>query len=79
MKKFAVSEQDFINQLVVQDYQCAICGLAIDLTACVDHDHQTLELRGLLCQRCNRVLGVFQDTPKLFEAAAAYLRYPAWR
>lgn len=42
------------------DGQCAICG--VDECDCakrlaLDHDHQTGEFRGWLCEKCNRRLG----------------------
>ena len=39
----------------------------------LDHDHQTGALRQLLCELCNRGLGLFQDSPALLRAAADYL------
>lgn len=43
------------------------------LTLAVDHDHKTGKIRGLLCRRCNQVLGKFEDDIKLFKKAISYL------
>ncbi|MGH7974874.1 MAG: endonuclease domain-containing protein [bacterium] len=39
---------------------------------CIDHDHQTNKIRGLLCESCNFGLGFFR-TPDLYSAAIKYL------
>jgi len=42
--------------------------------ACVDHDHETGRVRGVLCTICNRAIGLPQESAELVERAAKYLR-----
>lgn len=55
---------------------CAIClgpPSAFDCY-CVDHDHVTGKIRGLLCSKCNSAIGLLQDDPNVVDRAAIYLR-----
>lgn len=50
---------------------CEICGSSDSLK--VDHDHVTMEVRGILCHNCNVALGHMKDSPGLLRKAADYL------
>ena len=65
-----------------QTGECAICGETIALfsekgsdvqIAFVDHDHETGEVRGLLCRGCNYGLGNFKDSEERLISAIKYL------
>jgi len=47
------------------------------LRMAVDHDHITGEVRGLLCKRCNRALGILEDSIELLQRAIQYLQKAA--
>lgn len=68
--RHVISDED-LKELKATTKECVICG---DVTALVvDHDHETGEVRGMLCGHCNRGLGHFRDDPLLLEFAAQYL------
>lgn len=54
---------------------CHICGVKTNLRRRfnVDHDHRTGRVRGVLCDRCNLVLGKIQDSPELLAKMINYL------
>ena len=63
-----------------QGSRCAICATALDLECrsaqpgcCRDHDHSTGKARALLCQACNRALGLYERYQR-----AAVLRLEAY-
>jgi hypothetical protein len=69
---YGLTLDDFRQMSVKQAGRCAVCGEERQL--CVDHDHRSGAVRALLCQKCNRGLGHFDDNPALLECAAAYLK-----
>lgn len=63
-----------------QGERCAICGTdepgAGNRRLAIDHDHETGEVRGLLCSNCNMGMGQLGDSIDRLVAAAAYLMAP---
>jgi len=53
--------------------RCEICN-DFQTSLCVDHDHNTGLVRGLLCRPCNLGLSAFKEEPKIFLNAEAYIR-----
>ena len=79
-RRYGVSLDWYDETLEAQGGGCGICGTTEPRgkggkngTFCVDHDHETNEVRGLLCFSCNAALGSFKDNPAILQAAADYL------
>lgn len=58
------------HDLMLQQY-CEVCGNNQKL--CVDHDHETNIVRGVLCVGCNLALGMLKDSPHLIQSLLKYL------
>ncbi len=73
MRKFGITLEQYDELLRAQDGKCAICEKNTEeegISLAVDHDHKTLEIRGLLCRYCNhRVIGRHRDGPLLRKMA----------
>lgn len=76
--KYGITEDDYDSLLEKQDHSCAICGTDKPTGKwkrfAVDHCHHTGDIRGLLCNECNRGIGLLKDNPELLDKAALYLR-----
>jgi len=66
-----VISDEALKALKAGTTECVICGASGTLV--VDHNHVTGEVRGMLCNHCNRGLGHFRDDPDLLEFARMYL------
>jgi len=75
--KYGVDLNDYERLLEEQEGCCAICGVTPENepygVLSVDHNHDTGEVRGLLCNACNRVLGFAKDSKQVLKKAYAYL------
>ena len=79
---YGITLAQYEDMAAAQGNVCAICGKSetkIDprygdpFPLAVDHDHTTGAIRGLLCMKHNRGLGLFDDNIDDLRAAVAYL------
>ena len=79
-RKYGINMIEYELLLSQQGGKCAICGGGTTKEFFgVDHNHQTGEIRGLLCSPCNHTLGRVRDSADQLRLAAAYLESPPAR
>lgn len=74
-RMYDISHEQYTSLWSEQNGSCAICHneFAEDSEACIDHSHDTGEVRGLLCNNCNNGLGRFKDNIQYLQSAINYL------
>ena len=74
IRGYGITEIEYEVLEAQQNYLCAICGKDNDGKPLhIDHDHQTNLVRGLLCLKCNRGIGLLGDSPDNCQKAYVYL------
>lgn len=82
--RYGITPEEYDHLLSEQGGVCLVCGEperaattrkdGTPVLLCVDHDHVTGEVRGLLCRTCNLMIGHARDRPELLATAERYLR-----
>jgi len=79
--KFGMTPSDYEVMLNSQNGCCAICGkhhtefnVKNKTRLCIEHNHQTGKIRGLVCVKCNSVIGFANDNIQVLENAIEYLK-----
>ena len=72
-KLYGITVEKHSELLLAQNNACAICKEVPKTTLCIDHNHATGEVRGLLCNQCNKALGGFADSTERLSNAIEYL------
>jgi len=77
-KLYGITMEQYEAMLVLQGGKCALCyrvpeGRGNCSVLHVDHNHETGQVRRLLCFDCNNGLGRFRDDPDVLRRAVAYL------
>jgi hypothetical protein len=82
-RRYGITLEQYWEIHEAQGGGCAICGCEHSqnkrstdyLPLFIDHCHDTGQVRGLLCSKCNQALGLMNDSPDLLEQAAQYLLF----
>ena len=82
LRNYNLSVSEFDQMVADQCGCCAICKRVMEINTtkginntqlCIDHNHETGMVRGLLCGACNFALGFFRDDTVNLSNAIAYL------
>lgn len=75
-RDYGITLEEYGQLLKNQGYKCAICGSTENegKNLAVDHCHDTNTIRGLLCNKCNRGIGLLRDSQEILLSAVEYLR-----
>jgi hypothetical protein len=78
LRKYGITNTQFAELLASQQGRCKICRIEENgRTWHVDHCHESGVVRGILCDKCNRGLGHFNDSAEVLRRAADYLEAAA--
>ena len=75
-RTYGISLDFYKNLLEKQNHCCAICfqkETSKNGRLFIDHDHSTGQVRGLLCLKCNTILGMARDNPQVLISCIKYL------
>lgn len=72
IKRRRVRHRYGIELEVIPD-KCQIKACGTTKKVCVDHNHETKEIRGFLCDSCNRALGFMKENPEALRQLADYI------
>lgn len=76
-RRFKFLKSDYEKLLMLQNNRCAICGISqedLPRKLAVDHCHKNKFVRGLLCFKCNTLLGLAKDNIETLHNAIKYLK-----
>jgi Recombination endonuclease VII. len=76
---YRMTPEQYDAMLLNQQFRCAACKVSFSTIPprhiCVDHNHTTGKVRGIICRWCNSIAGHSKDSPTRCRAVAAYLEW----
>lgn len=76
-KRYGIDVDQYDAMFIKQEGKCAICFTHqsdLKIRLAVDHNHSTGEVRGLLCDNCNRGIGHLKESQDVLSNAISYLK-----
>ena len=83
IKTYGLTLEQYEAMVEYQDHKCKICGIpetenSLDKNGnpkrlSIDHDHETGQIRGLLCNPCNTALGSFRDNVESLQLSLIHI------
>lgn len=78
--KYNITSSEYVDMFVKQGGFCGICGRPLPykkqergFSANIDHCHVTGKVRGILCGKCNRGLGLLKDSCEIITKAIEWV------
>lgn len=76
-RTFGIGIEDYNILFINQNGLCAICNnpqvSTRNKSLAIDHSHKSGKIRGLLCDNCNRAIGLLKDDIAILKSAIRYL------
>ena len=80
-RRYGLSVDEYQTLLANHNFACGICKVEISYalgykgkrSVVVDHNHETGDVRGILCSKCNLVLGHARESTEILYRAIVYL------
>ena len=74
MVKYNLSDIEIFALFVNQNNECPGCKRSLDTVRfCIDHNHETGKVRGVLCDACNTAIGMAREKREVLENLSSYL------
>jgi len=71
---YDISTDEYYRMVDKQNGKCLICNTFMGNKLVVDHDHNINKIRGLLCKRCNILVGMIEKFSFLIPEVRKYLK-----
>ena len=76
-RRYGITINEYDEMINKQNGKCAICGIhqsELEKPLFVDHNHKTDNVRGLLCDLCNRGIGFLKENPLILLKSIKYIQ-----